>query len=162
MVNMPATKIRSKWEDGNLKFHGANTGETVLELTENSNGVTGNLKGQAIKAVAVTATSGGADIPAGATFVTVTSSSVNHIVKLPAPVPGIIITLQNGTTGYELRTSDPANISINGGKGENAESAIGGSTTAVLICVSPTEWVGFKLANSDSGYAVSAIEAAAA
>lgn len=139
---MPATKIRSKWEDGNLKFHGANTGETVLELTENGNGVTGNLKGQAIKAVAVTATSGGADIPAGATFVTVTSSNANYIVKLPAPVPGTRITLQNGATGYELRSSAPATVGINGGVGANAESAVAANTTVEVVCVSATNWVG--------------------
>ena len=100
-------------------------------------------------ALAITATDDGTgtgQIPVGANFVLVNADSdANHIVTLPAPVVGTIIhiTERNGaTTGFELRTSDPATIGINAGTGSNAESAIAGAITLVrCVCVSPTNWV---------------------
>lgn len=104
--------------------------------------VVGNVTGQALKSVAVTATATGAAIPAGATHVEVTATNAAHIVILPPPVPGTKITLLNGATGYELRSSDPANITINGGKAANAESAVAASTVVKVECVSATAWIG--------------------
>lgn len=105
--------------------------------------VTGNVVGQALKSVAVTAVATtGAAIPAGATHVTVTSANANNIVILPPPVPGTKITLLNGATGYELRSSDPATVGINGGTGANAESAVAASTVVIVECVSATNWIG--------------------
>jgi len=107
--------------------------------------ITGNLTGSAFKSEARTATADGTgtgQISAGTTFVPVTSANAAHIVTLPAPVPGLEITLQNGATGYEIRSSAPATISINGGAGANAESAVAASTTVVLRCVSATAWIG--------------------
>lgn len=101
--------------------------------------------GQSIKAEARTATAAGdgtGQISAGVTMVTVTSDDANKIITLPAPVPGTHITLINGTTGYELRTSAPATIGINGGTGTNAESAISASMILELVCVSATAWIG--------------------
>jgi len=85
---------------------------------------------------------GTGQISAGTTFVPVTSANAAHIITLPAPVPGLEITLQNGATGYEIRTSAPATIGINGGVGANAESAVGANITVVLRCVSATAWIG--------------------
>lgn len=104
--------------------------------------VTGNVAGTAINAVAVTAAAAGAAIPANATFVTVTSANANHWVTLPAPVPGTKITLINGATGYEIRSSAPATVGINGGVGADAESAVAANIIVELECVSATNWVG--------------------
>ena len=109
----------------------------------------------------VTATTTGATtgtILAGTSHATVTSDDANKIVILPAPVVGKQIVIHNGATGYELRTSAPASIAINGGSGSNAESAIAANSTCVLICVTTTAWKGYFLdADSD----VAKIEAAA-
>lgn len=78
-------------------------------------------------------------------FVTVTSADANNIVILPTPTPGTIVVLHVAATGYELRTSDPATIGINGGTGSAAESAIGANVTAVLICATATSWKGFQI-----------------
>lgn len=152
---MPATKIRSKWVAGLLEFFGITSGVTVLKITESgieadvtgnvTGDVTGNVTGAAIKSEARTATADGTEtgvISAGVTHVAVTATNANHIITLPAPVPGTKITLQNGATGYELRTSDPATIAINGGAGANAESAVAAATTVIVECTSATTWIG--------------------
>lgn len=98
---------------------------------------------------AVTATDAGVAIPAGTAVALVNADSdANHIIILPAPVVGNIITIiENGTTGYELRTSTPASIGINGGTGANAESAIAGATTYIrCVCVSSTSWIATQFA----------------
>lgn len=98
---------------------------------------------------AVTATDAGAAIPAGTAVALVNADSdANHIVILPAPVVGnIIIIIENGTTGYELRTSTPASIGINGGTASNGESAIAGATTYIrCVCVSSTSWIATQFA----------------
>ena len=95
-------------------------------------------------AVARTATDDGTGtgtIAAGTSFVTVTCDAVDKIIILPAPVVGNIIHLMNGGTGYELRTSDPDNIAINGGSGANAESAVPADTLVRCICTSSTTWI---------------------
>jgi hypothetical protein len=91
-------------------------------------------------------------------FVTVTSGNANHIIVLPAPNPGTIVILKNGATGYELRTSAPATISINGGAEASAESAIAASTMVIAVCTSATTWQAFSLV----GTTLAAVEAAAA
>lgn len=78
-------------------------------------------------------------------FVTVTSADANHIIVLPAPTPGVVVILHVAATGYELRTSAPATVGINGGTGAGAESAIGANTTVVMICATATSWKGLQL-----------------
>lgn len=110
---------------------------------------------------AVTATADGlttGQISTAATHVTVTSANADHIVVLPAPVVGKQIVLHNGATGYELRTTSPTTIAINGGTGAAAESAIPANSTCFMTCVTATAWKGFFLdADSD----VAKVEAAA-
>lgn len=92
------------------------------------------------------------------THVTVTSDSADKIIILPAPVVGKKLTIHAGATGFELRSSDPATIAINGGTGSAAESAIAANSTCYLECVTATAWKGFFLdADSD----VAKIEVAA-
>lgn len=78
-------------------------------------------------------------------FVTVTSASADNIVVLPTPTPGTIVILGVAATGYELRTSAPATVAINGGTGSGAESAIGANTLVVAICESATSWKALQL-----------------
>jgi hypothetical protein len=113
-------------------------------------------------AVAATATSGGlttGTIPDGGKlqFVSVTSGNAAHIIVLPTPTPGTIVILRNGATGYELRTSAPATIAINGGSGADAESAIAANTMVIAVCTSATTWQAIGLA----GTTLAAVEAAA-
>lgn len=92
------------------------------------------------------------------TFVTVTSDSANKIITLPAPVVGLVVLLTNGATGYELRTSAPATIAINGGAEADAESAIAASTLVWAVCTSATTWQAWSI----TGTTLAAVEAAAA
>lgn len=80
-------------------------------------------------------------IAAGTGFVTVTSDNADKIIILPAPVVGHVVRLINGGTGYELRSSDPATIAINGGTGVGAESAIAASSYVECRCVTATAWI---------------------
>lgn len=91
-------------------------------------------------------------------FVTLTSANANNIVTLPDPKVGRVVYIQNGATGFEIRTTSPTTIAINGGTGTNAESAIPASMLCVLVCTTLTTWVGYRL--SAAG-AYTAIEAAA-
>lgn len=90
-------------------------------------------------------------------FITVTSADANHIIVLPTPTPGKVVILKNGGTGYELRSSDPATISINGGSGAAAESAIAANTMVIAVCTSATTWQAIGLAATT----LAAVEAAA-
>lgn len=90
-------------------------------------------------------------------FVTVTSADANHIVVLPTPTPGTIVILRNGATGYELRSSAPATVAINGGTGASAESAIAANTMVIAVCTSATTWQAIGIA----GATLAGVEAAA-
>lgn len=90
-------------------------------------------------------------------FVTVTSDNAAKIITLPTPTPGTIVILRNGATGYELRSSAPATVAINGGSAANAESAIGASTMVIAVCTSATTWQAIGIA----GATLAGVEAAA-
>jgi len=91
-------------------------------------------------------------------FITVTSGNAAHIIVLPTPTPGSIVILANGGTGYELRSSAPGTVAINGGAESDAESAIAASTLVIAICKTSTAWAAIGLA----GTTLAAVEAAAA
>ena len=91
-------------------------------------------------------------------FYTVTTDNADKVITLPAPVIGKQVFLINGATGYELRSSAPATIAINGGTGADAESAIAANSLVWCICISATAWKAIFLdADSD----VAKVEAAA-
>jgi hypothetical protein len=90
-------------------------------------------------------------------FITVTSSDANFIIVLPAPTPGTIVILRNGSTGYELRSSAPATVAINGGTDTAGESAIAASAMVIAICTTATTWQAISLAATT----LAAVEAAA-
>jgi hypothetical protein len=108
---------------------------------EDAGGGGATLVTEARTATVTGATTGTISDPAsGTVFVTVTSDDANKIIVLPTPTPGTTVALFVAATGYELRTSAPASIAINGGSGANAESAIPSGTLTVCVCVSATAW----------------------
>lgn len=134
------------------------TGNLVGNVVGN---VLGNLQGQltyTTAAVTATATTGTAIADAGMIqFVTVTSDNADKIVILPTPTPGTIVILRNGATGYELRSSAPGTVAINGGAGAAAESAIAANTMVIAVCTTATTWQAIGLAATT----LAAVEAAA-
>lgn len=111
----------------------------------------------AATATAAGATTGTLTATGLISFFTVTSGNADHIIKLPAPVAGLVVLLKNGATGYELRTTDPETISINGGAAANAESAIAADTLVWAVCTSATTWQAWSI----TGTTLAAVEAAA-
>lgn len=112
-------------------------------------------------ATAVTATTDGTGtgiVPVNTSHVTVTSSSSANIVTLPAPTPGRRLILFVGANGYNLQSTTPASIGINGGTGSGVKSAVSANVTVYLTCVSATAWVGFQQTSAGT---VSAVAVAA-
>jgi hypothetical protein len=161
------TKLTNFTVTGDLEVIGNSIlGTVVDDLTMGDGKAVGlSEKGFTMDAIARTATANGTGTGTIASgpmlqFVAVTAGADgNSIIILPAPVPGTIVILHVAATGYELRTSDPANISINGGKEANAESAIGANTTVLMICASATSWKGLQLGADGT---LAKVEAAAA
>tara|TARA_R100001440_G_scaffold39679_1_gene59180 strand:+ start:84 stop:818 length:735 start_codon:yes stop_codon:yes gene_type:complete len=95
-------------------------------------------------------------------FHRVTSANNDHIITLPEPIPGTVVYLNsvNETSeAYELRTSNPAEVAINGGSGSNAESAIASGIALVrCICITSSNWIATQFANDGTE---SKVEAAA-
>lgn len=152
---MGMANIRADWSGGDLIFKDR-SGNTILTLGDDgaltfTAALALAAGGFTMSAIARTATSGGlttGTIASGPMlqFITVTSANADHIITLPTPTPGSIVILGGqGATGYELRTSDPATIGINGGTGASAESAIGANTLVLMICESATSWKGLQL-----------------
>lgn len=138
--------------------------DTLVATTFTGNvvgNVLGNLQGQltyTTAAVTATATTGTAIADAGMIqFVTVTSDNADKIVILPTPTPGTIVILRNGATGYELRSSAPGTVAINGGAGAAAESAIAANSMVIAVCTSATTWQAIGIAAAT----LAAVEAAA-
>ena len=91
-------------------------------------------------------------------FVTVTvATDADDIIILPTPTPGTVIILAIAATGFELRSSAPGSVAINGGTGASAESAIPANTVVFVVCTSATSWQGYDL----TGTTLAAIAAAA-
>ena len=90
-------------------------------------------------------------------FVAVTSASANNIIVLPTPTPGTVVILYVGANGFELRSSAPATVAINGGTGATAESAIAATQMVLAICTSATTWHALEI----TAATLTAVEAAA-
>jgi len=91
-------------------------------------------------------------------FVDVTSGGTSTILTLPTPTPGSIVMLGAAGTAYELRSSAPSTVGINGGTGANAESAIAANTTVFAFCDAATNWTAWSMI---AGTTFGAVEAAA-
>lgn len=113
-------------------------------------------------AIVATADGTGTGTIPGGGFYTVTSTNNDHIVTLPAAVPGTIVYLNSkaeASEAYELRTPTPGSIAINGGSGSNAESAIAASDALVIAyCLATNNWVANTIANDGT---IDKVEAAA-
>lgn len=107
-------------------------------------------------ATAVTATADGLTtgaIPAGASFVAVTSDNADKIVTLPAPVVGHVVRIQVGATGCELRTVASSNVKINDVDADGTnELALAADQHYICECISATEWIvrGFTALGADA------------
>lgn len=151
---MPAPVHRDYRVDGNRKidtsdndqfadFTSVETDSLTVNGPATATTVTASVGYQAT-ATARTATSDGLTtgiIADGTSFVTVTSANANNIITLPTPTPGTVVRLRNGATGYELRTSAPATVAINGGTGAAAESAVAANSLVMCVCDTATTWV---------------------
>lgn len=92
-------------------------------------------------------------------FVTVAATAATQIVVLPTPTPGTLVMISGpASTGFELRSSAPSTVGINGGTGASAESAIAANSTVWMLCTSATNWDGFEII---AGTTFGAVEAAA-
>ena len=128
---------------GAVTLSGAATLSSTLDVTGATTFTLG-AQSAAVTHVATDDGTGTGTIAAGTSVVSVNADSdANHIIILPAPVIGNVIRLiETGTTGYELRTSAPASIGINGGTASNGESAVAGAITVTqCVCVSATNWI---------------------
>ena len=114
---------------------------------------------QLTEARTATAAPGGATgvISTNTDFVTVTCDDANKVITLPTPTPGVVVAISNGATGYELRSSTPASVAINGGVAANAESAIPADTLVICVCRTATAWL---CSNTDTAGVVTATEVA--
>jgi len=95
--------------------------------------------------IALTATTDGltTGLMTGGGFYTVTTDNADKIVTLPSPVPGTTVVLATQAEGqaFELRSSAPASVAINGGTASNGEAAIAAAATSVVCtCVNATNW----------------------
>jgi len=140
---MPVTNVKSTWSGGDLSFSGSGS----VNFSQTGDMAVSPLvtlaKGLLITPLARTATADGTGtgtVTDGYAWVTVTSADANNIIVLPTPTPGTIVILTVGATGYELRSSAPATVAINGGSGASAESAIPANSTVIAFCETATSW----------------------
>jgi len=126
---MGKIKVNGKWVVGKheaTKWLGddASLGNVSFDATQLITATTGQFTkmtttlGHQSKAVAVTATSTFRDgygvIPDGTTHATVTSAGAAYYVQLPTPTIGNVVQIsEDGTTGFNLITHNPASSSIN-------------------------------------------------
>lgn len=85
----------------------------------------------------------------------VTSASSANILVLPPPIPGtIVVLISTNTTGYNLQSTAPATVGINGGLGATVKSAIPASTTCILVCETALAWKGLQMSSTAGTLAV--------
>jgi hypothetical protein len=103
----------------------------------------------AITALVSSSLPGTAKIPAGAAVVVVTAGTANDVLVLPDPVVGQeIVIIKPAAGAFELRSSAPATIAINGGVGAAAEAAILTTSRIVrVICTSLTTWIAVEVSS---------------
>jgi hypothetical protein len=77
--------------------------------------------------------------------VLVTSGDANHIVTLPAPIPGTRVAFVAPATAFKIQSSAPATVGISGGTGATAKVTIAAGTVVELLCTSTTNWRGTVL-----------------
>lgn len=127
-------------------------GDNTFEVQNNME-IKGNLTATlGIQALAKTRTANadGDDtsvIPAGTSFVSVTSTNADHVIVLPPPVIGNSIVIHVGGNGYELQTSSPGSLTLNNVSGVGTELAVAANVVIRCTCVSTTAWIAEKISN---------------
>lgn len=128
----------------NLVYTTFTANETISgDLTVNGTATVEGIVYTSATRIATAAGDGNGVIASGVSMVTVASANADHIVTLPIPSIGqIIYIVEPIGVGYELRSNDPATVSINGGAGIDYESAIAGATEYIrCVAVSTTKWI---------------------
>jgi len=93
----------------------------------------------------------------GTSYVEVTSNNAAHLITLPPPTPGNIVHLfVGGSTAYELQSSAPATVAINGGVGASASSTVAANTLVKCVCTSATTWVATQFSSTGAATALEA------
>ena len=139
---------------GNFQSTVAVTGATTLSSTLDVTGAisTSGWQNAAVARTATAAGDGTGTIADGTSHITVTSGGANTIIILPTPTIGNIVALaEAGTTGYEIRTHNPASCSINGVSGSAFESAVAGATTYTECIAYPSSSIGPLSDNTEGG-----------
>jgi hypothetical protein len=139
-------------------------GNTFAGMVATSLTASGTVSGPNIQttATAATATADGSTTGNLTTlgtysFVSVTSANAAHIITLPASTPGRVVRLYVGANGYELKSSIPSSIAINGGIGASVSSTVGANVLVIAQCTSATTWVANTYSSTGT---VAALEAA--
>lgn len=93
----------------------------------------------------VTATADGTGtgvIAAGVGMVAAVSDGATKVITLPAPVPGQEITILPTAAGFELQSSAPGTVAINGNTPTAGHKAsVAAAVVVKLLCVSATKWI---------------------
>ncbi|MCE5185029.1 MAG: hypothetical protein LLF76_02765 [Planctomycetaceae bacterium] len=108
--------------------------------------VTTGIQTAAVARTATTLGDGTGVIANGTSVVAITCDSADKLITLPAPTPGNIVYLLPNATGYNLKSSAPATVAINGGTGAAVKSAVGANETVRCVCTSATTWICNKFA----------------
>ena len=116
--------------------------EIGLNISAGKLKVAGGIQAGAIARAATVAGASTGTILAGESFITVTASDTDAIIILPTPTPGNVIWLASPTNdAYELRSSIPATVLINGSGGDSTESTIANADMLTrCVCVDATHW----------------------
>ncbi len=130
-------------KDGKAAPAGTIVGTSDTQTLTNKTVSGPSLQPTAVAIIATTDGTGTGTIPDGTSFASVTSSGATKQVILPAPTPGVLLRIYVGANGFNLFSSTPASIAINGGSGSGAKSAIGANTLVTLTCETATSWKGF-------------------
>lgn len=126
-----------------------NTGVMTVSGTSTLSGAVTATAGIQMGAISREATADGTGtgtIATGTSFVTaVDATQVTDWMVLPSPVAGTIVWIGtvDDASGFEVRTNDPANVSMNGVVGAGKETAIPSTASLVrFVCVSNNDWIG--------------------
>ncbi len=126
-----------------------NTGPMTVSGTSTLTGAVTATAGIQMGAVSRQPTADGTGtgtVATGTSFVTIVDpTEATDWMFLPSPVAGTIVWMGtvDDAAGFEVRTNDPATVSMNGVVGAGKESAIPATASLLrFVCVSANDWIG--------------------